>query len=173
MAHKPQVLPITAGGTGVILKPSFSAFLGTTDSNVTGDGTLYTLGNTDIGNTLTELYDYGSNFTPGASGGAVFTAPLAGSYQFNYFILFQQFDGSSHNPVINLVTTSKTYTFGNAVTPIAGNFPMNLSINIPLALNDTVLFKANVSGGTKVVDIFGSATAPRTVVGGYYIGPSS
>ncbi|MDC7243658.1 MAG: hypothetical protein PQJ44_06955 [Sphaerochaetaceae bacterium] len=44
-----------AGERTMALQPAFLAYLGTTDSNVTGDATVFTLGS---GNALTEVFDH-------------------------------------------------------------------------------------------------------------------
>jgi hypothetical protein len=151
-------------------QPAFYAFLGTTDTNVTGDGTIYSLGDTDIGSALTEVFDNGGNFTPGASGGAFFTAPVTGVYQFNFSLLFQ--DGTtSHTYQIQIVDdTPIEFRYGNyAAGQPAGNFPMAFSICIKLTASQTVKFQAIVGASTKVVDIKGGGDN-RTNISGFLVG---
>lgn len=147
-------------------QPAFNAYLGTTDADVTGDGTTFNLGDTDIGTALTERFDQNSNFTAGASGGAVFTAPITGKYQFNFFVLLQQLDGVLHTPELKILTTAENYTYGNFAVVPGGNFAMSMSVLTDMTAADTAKFALAASGGLKTVDVFGNATTPRTVVSG-------
>ena len=53
-------------------QPAFNAYMGSTASNVTGDGTLYAIAFD------TELYDVGSDYNTGTY---TFTAPVTGRYR--------------------------------------------------------------------------------------------
>jgi len=148
-------------------QPAFCAYLGTDDTNVTGDGTQYFLGDTAIGNTLTERFDQNSDLNPGASGGAVFTAPVTGNYYFNLFMFMQGFDGSSHAPQFDIVTSNETYIFGpNAPLP-SGNNSQAFAVLADMDSADTAKFSVTVSSGSKVIDLLGNGTTPRTVVSGF------
>lgn len=152
------------------LQPAFCAFLGTTATDVTGDGTGYNLGDTDSGQpALTERFDQGGHFTSGASGGAFFTAPVTGRYQFNFFALYQDLDGTTHRAALSLTTTKEDYFYGNFQQPPAGNFAISFSVLTDMDATDTAFFQCNVNSGAKVIDVFGDATTPRTVVSGYLV----
>ena len=150
-------------------QPIFYAFLGTPDEDVTGDGTTYSLGDTDIGTALTEVTDRGDNFTPGASGGAFFTAPVTGIYQFNFSILIQDLT-TSHIPTLMILTTADVYRFGNySAGQPAGNFPLGFSICVPMTASDTAKFQILVTGSTKTINVQGGSDN-RTNVSGFLIG---
>lgn len=103
----------TAGERTMPLQPAFLARLGTSDTNVTGNNTNYFLGNTDIGNTLTEIYDQNGDFTPGASGGAIFTAPVTGKYQIGAHVVFHTLVAGDTVSNIRLSTSNGSYYYGN------------------------------------------------------------
>jgi len=154
-------------GSGIT--SAFNAYQGTTDSDETGDGTDFVLGDTDVGTTLTERFDTGGDFTPGASGGAIYTAPANGNLQINFFVLLQDI-GASHTPGLKILTSNENYTYGNYAAGVpAGNLPMSCSVCTDMDAADTAQVAVDVSGITKTVDIFGSAATPRTVVSGFLI----
>lgn len=149
-------------------QPFFTAYLTSNANNVTGDGTQYYLGDTDVGAGMTTLVNQGSHFTTGASGGAYFTAPVDGNYQFNFYALIQDFS-SSHTLSLQLVTTSDTLDYGNyAAGQPAGNFPASFSVAIPLSATDTVKFAISSGGSTKTLDVNGGADS-RTYVSGFLV----
>src|SRR5574338_44990 len=153
---------INAADTGEInypLQPCFLATNSTPRSNVTGDGTNYTL----IFDT--ERFDQNSDW----DGTSTFTAPVTGRYYFGATALFQQVI-STMTSVMLIVTSNKTYVFGNYPGLIAaGNFPISASIIADLDAADTAQFQVIVGGGTKVVDISGDATDIRTWLSGYLV----
>ena len=150
-------------------QPAFNAFQGTGDVDVTGDGTVYTLGDTDVGTTLTERFDQDSNFTPGASGGAFFTAPVTGRYQFNFFVLLTDLN-TSHTYTLQLNTSNENYTYGNfPAGNTSTNWPLTMCVITDMDASDTAVFNVLASASTKVVNVFGSATTPRTVVSGFLV----
>lgn len=150
-------------------QPIFNAYVTSTEANVTGDGTSFFLGDTSVGTALTELVDQGGNFTTGASGGAFFTAPVTGNYQFNFSVLLQDLN-TSHTSAMSIVTTTDVFNFGNyAAGQPAGNFPLGFSICIPLTAGDTARFSLTCGGSTKTVDVNGGGDS-RTYVSGFLIG---
>ena len=82
-------------------QPSFLAYLGTTATNKTGNGTSYTLG-TDA---LTEVYDRGGDFNTNGT----FTAPVTGLYDLTAQITITGATMAT-SFVISIVTTLRTYT---------------------------------------------------------------
>lgn len=155
-------------------QPAFSAYLGTTDLNVTGDGTTFNLGDTDVGTALTELFDIGGNFTPGASGGAVFTAPVAGIYVFSGGISLLQI-GAGHTALDCSFTGSTAGSFFivggdvGAMRDLNSQFNFNGSVIMKLAAAETVTFGVTVFSSTKTVDINGVANY-KTYFSGYLLG---
>ncbi len=157
---------LTISTAGMVNKPlqcAFMAFLGTTDSTVTGDGTSYTLGQ---GNALTKSFDQGTNITTGGT----FTAPVAGRYHFacgislgGLGILFTTF-------TLSLVTTGQTIN-GNDGSPAnwrdsSNNMRASLVAFVNMAAGDTATLTLVVSGSTKTVNVIGS-TAAESYFSGY------
>jgi hypothetical protein len=91
-----------AGERTMPLQPAFLAFLGTTDANVTGNGTTYTLGS---GNALTEIFDQGADFTTAG----VFTAPVTGRYFFTQAIQLNPVVAAQNQANFAIVTSNRTY----------------------------------------------------------------
>ena len=146
------------------LQPSFRATPSSTLSNVTGDGTAYTVV------FATESFDRNGDY----DGTSTFTAPLTGLYYFacslsfddlttSYTQLECQFDrnsGTLHtwlniDPSIGLSISGDIFTW-------CGN------ITLYLTASDTVSVKATASGSTKTVDII--TTNNASYFCGYLIG---
>jgi len=137
-------------------QPAFCAYQGSTDSNVTGDNTEYILGDTSVGTTLTERFDQGGDFTPGASGGAVFTAPVTGKYQFNITTHLQSVT-TAHRPGIgNIATSNQNYFFGGSGQFSSGGVNMFVSLFTDMDSADTIKVGITVFSSTKTVDIDGT-----------------
>ena len=140
--------------------PAFSAYLGAPDVDVTGDSTVFVLGS---GNALTEIYDYTNSFVTTGT----FTAPISGLYQFNICSLFQDVSAAM-GLVVTLVTTKRTYTYGNNAASFAGNNAISFSTLADMDATDTAYIQLAATGGTKTVDIYGGADA-RTFFNGFLI----
>ena len=143
-------------------QPRFSAYLNTAATDVTGDGTNVILGTTTAA--LTELFDIGSNFNTNGT----FTAPVTGTYQFNFGVLAQQSTAAS-TATLQLITTARNYTFGNFGTTATGNMPLAWSRLVQMTAGDTAFVQVNFGGGTKTVDIYGAANDPRTFFEGWLV----
>ena len=153
---------------------AFNAYQGTTDANETGDSTRYILGDTDVGTALTERIDTGSDFVTGSSTGATYTAPFDGSLKLNYFILLQDV-ATNHALTLAIITSNEDYEYGDYGTGasgtgyISGNFPISWCMLTDMDAADICTFEVFCNYGSKVIDIFGSGTVPRTVVSGFLI----
>jgi len=143
---KPEV-PLAAG-----IRPLFSAYNSATDSNVTGDGTVYAI------ICDTEIVDRNSNYN-NATG--VFTAPVDGYYSFVAAATLTNI-GAGHILNAYLVTSNRIYypVYQNAVNVAAGGtMRYNLSVlGADMDAADTAYYGLIVSGGAKTVDVFGAAS---------------
>jgi len=148
-------------------QPAFNAFLNSTANNVTGDGTVFTIGDTDTGTGLTERFNQGGHFTRQGSGGAFLTAPVTGKYQLQFFTLFQDLDGATHVPALQMTTSNEVYFYGSYASPPAGDFAAGFSVLADMDTADTANFQCVASGGAKTVDIYGESASPTTVVSGF------
>ena len=136
---------VNAGST----QPAFSAQLSSVDIDVTGDGTVFTIGS---GNAFTELYDQGANFNTNGT----FTAPVTGRYSFNMTVGYGS--AGSNDLIFEIVTTGGTYLlfrtnadgFQSGVTTEA-DFCCNAQL--PMTTNDTATIRITISGGSKIADI--------------------
>lgn len=128
--------------------PSFSADLGNSVTNVTGDGTVYTVIFTS------PLYNIGSNYNPITG---IFTAPATGKYQFYCTVALTNLS-SSHTTGdgVYLFTTQKSYFF-NILNYFAcsqsGFLYLTGSAIANMASGDTAKIITEISGGTKTIGI--------------------
>lgn len=113
---------------------------------------------------LTEFFDIGGNFNTNGT----FTAPVTGTYQFNFGVLVQQSTATSV-ATLQLITTSTNYTYGNFGTSATGNMPLAFSRLVQMTAGDTAYVQVNFSGGTKTVDVYGAANDPRTFFEGWLV----
>lgn len=154
---------INARDTGEIsypLQPAFLAYLGTTDANVTGNGTTFTLGSVTA---LTEVFDQNGDFNTNGT----FTAPVTGRYQFNW-----QAEGTGATVATtmtsNLNTSNRNYLF--EIYRAASNLPIARSGSVLAEMDsgDTATVGITVFGEAgNTVDIIGDATNPYNAFSGY------
>ena len=133
--------------TGNVTKPKSASFLvkvANNVSNVTGDGTAYTV----LYDTV--ISDYNSNY---ATATGKFTAPVAGIYQFNVLSYLYVLIGGTTNVTIELVTTARTYqmTVGSWLSGYA-QFPAGSTL-ANMSAADTAFVRITVSGTTKTISI--------------------
>jgi hypothetical protein len=137
------------GVTQLANNPSFYAQLGSAVTDVTGDGTVYTI------IFATENYDIGGGYNP-ATG--IFTAPVAGKYIFRWGAAINQL-GASHTSGDGLYL--HTSNEGNQYTTIGNYFAMSSSGVLYLyscaictmTAGATAEIRVMIAGGTKTVDI--------------------
>lgn len=143
-------------------QPSFSAYLAAVDSNVTGDGTSYTLGTNTA---FTEIFDIGGNFNTNGT----FTAPVTGTYLFSVHYRVGNISAAMTLASTAIVTTSRTY-FSNdinigavrsvaVVSNIAG---LQNTVIANMNAGDTCTCLINIFGGTKTAYLLGSADTNAT-----------
>ncbi len=159
----PTFAGLTLNGTYVNPgQPAFGARNSTTRTDVTGDGTAYTV----IFDT--EDFDQANNF----DGTSTFTAPVTGKYQFNINLFFGELTASHTIYSIALVTTNATYviSYGNSANMRSANNNMIAggSVLVNMSLGHTATVVISVSNGTKVVDVVG-ATNRNTYFSGFLV----
>ena len=169
MAYKPRILATSEGGTGTATICAFMAFNPAIATNATGDGTAFFLGDTDVGSALTEVFDIGNNLTNGASGGALFTAPVTGQYLLGYNVLFTGMVAGTNTSNQIIITSNANYTLGNYTNVLTGNNNFGKTILVDMDVGDTAKIQLGAGGGTKIVSIFGGASDRRTNFWGYLV----
>jgi len=151
---------LTAGG--ILTNTSQPAFCCAQTSNVTdvtGDGTQYTV---ICGTANLNQGGYYNTST------GVFTAPVTGLYQFNMNVLLQQVTALMNSSLF-LTTTARNYIGGGYSILNAGNWQLTMSICVPMSAGDTAVMKAVVDGSTKTVDIYGNSSDQRTTMSGFLV----
>jgi len=151
-----DVLVATAAGEITQpLQPAFLAVLASTISNVTGDGTLYTI----VWDT--EVFDQNSDF----DGTSTFTAPVTGRYEISMAVTVGDL-GAAHTDGYSLI-----YTSNRSYLPHQANYAayrdssnivsLSFSILCDMDAADTANIEILISNGTKIVDIVSNgATDP-------------
>ena len=142
-------------------QPLFSAYLSTTQTNVTGDGTSYPV----VFDTV--LINQTSSYN-NATG--TFTAPTTGNYMFN--TLIQGLNGGASGKILQcyMVLTGVTYLVGWQLMAAGGNSSAGTTIVVPLTAGNTVVVNAKavtvgldisvIGGNTPVVSFFNGYLMP-------------
>ena len=120
-------------------QPAFQYYLGTNDTNATGNGALYQLGS---GNALTQVFDQGNNMTVGG----VFTAPVDGIYCFQMGILLLNNTSTSELILQFNASTGTFYDVRNNRNASANSFGMGGCVLLKLPALATVVFQVVASG---------------------------
>ena len=137
------------------LQPSFLAYLNTTVTEVTGDGTNYTI----IFDT--EVYDQNNDFTLASS---TFTAPVTGRYRFDFGgrIIGGTSIGTG-GAVWFLNTSNNTFRFQPLLPTGTTATAANGTVLCDLDVNDTATLSIQITDtGGKVDDIAGVSSGIRT-----------
>jgi len=142
--------------------PSFFAYRSSTASNVTGDGTAYTI----VHNT--EQFDTLGNFNNGTG---TFTAPTNGLYCFGAQVVLGDV-GVAHTSMNFYVQlgTGQTYSMAQenpGVTQSAGQLTRAGTVLFTMTAGGTANVIVGVSGGTKVVDVLGDAGGGQSIFWGF------
>lgn len=140
-------------------QPVFSVYVPSGLSNVTGDGTTYTIPFS------TALVNQGTYFNTSTG---VFTAPVTGVYYFCASVQFNNVVAQSNAQLI-ILASGVTYV-SNLINPsvIAVSAQMGLMAHCvaPMSANDTSVCQVIMAGSTKSVNI---STGANSVFGGYLI----
>ena len=146
----------SAGAVTMPTQPAF--FAGTTNeiADVTGDATAYTVV------FPTEQFDSGGDYN---TSDGLFTAPVAGRYQFNASVWVGGLTSSHTAAELQLVTSDMPaiqFFYGNPYAIAIGGTNagvMTGSCIIDMDAADTAKIVLTVAGGAKVVDVQGSGNA--------------
>jgi hypothetical protein len=155
---------ISSGGVATnTSQPAFSAYPSASITNVTGDGTTYTV----IWDT--KLFDQGTNYNTGTGG---FTCPVAGIYLFNTAFNLIGLTSAMTSTNINIVNTTsgQSFWFGEFTGASAdsnGRLGIAFSTLAKCSASDVVNVQITVSGSTKNAGIIGSAV--RSYFQGYLV----
>lgn len=159
---------ITSGGVMTNSnQPCFLAVLSTTQTDVTGDGTLYPI----VFDIVVTNQGSGYNNSTGN-----FTAPIAGNYIYNLVVVMGSLPaaGTQMFCQIRTSTTEGVYTvsFGNPVPvadPSTGFFQVNGTVLIPMTASSTAHATVLIAGGTKTASVVGGNPNPSTYFSGALI----
>ena len=142
----PHRIVTTAGEQTMPLQPSVLAYNSTFRTDVTGDGTVYTL----IFNT--EAYDQNSDFST-----STLTAPVTGKYPIEIGVLIQNIGVLHTSYLLTIITSNGTYEVaaGNpgAAKDANGNIIIQGQAPPDMDIGDTATTTITVSGSTKTIDI--------------------
>jgi hypothetical protein len=134
-------------------QPCFLVTSAADQTDVTGDGTAYTMIYAD------EIFDQGSDF----DGTSTFTAPRTGLYKFYVGYYFEDITTGMTDCSIYLTTTGATYytmrmSFASMLVS-GGVYSTCAVILAPMTATDTATVTIDFAGATKVVDVIGSTAA--------------
>lgn len=139
----------TAGEITTPSQPCFLAHPSATGTDVTGDGTVYTV------TWGTEIFDQGADLS-----GTTFTAPVTGRYEFSLNADIEGLNTTVHTGMdINLVTSNRNYTWQSGDIP-TGMTRNNIGFTTlaDMDAGDTCTVTVRVEGSSKVVDVNASGT---------------
>jgi len=154
----------SAGEINYPLQPCFLAYISASVSNVTGDGTNYTI----VWNA--EIFDQNSDFNTGTG---TFTAPVTGRYYFQTGALFNDVTTSFTGSEIQIVTSNRTLKSNENCGKVfnsSSQYQQKCFAIVDMDAADTATVIAVVSGSTKTIDINqGGSTDLRTWFAGNLI----
>jgi hypothetical protein len=137
-------------------QPCFHAYLNSTVSNVTGDGTAYDI----VFNA--ERFDLGSDFNTGTG---IFTAPVDGKYLLTFTVRFEGLTILHTRNTTTIVTSNWNYELNSQDASARDNLnllELNGSMIVDMDASDTALIRVASVNSTKVVDIGGNGTLTIT-----------
>lgn len=147
----PGVTISSAGYLQNSKQPAFGAYLNTSLSNVTGDGTQY---HTVFDATF---FDQTSSYNTGTG---VFTAPVTGIYHFQATVTLSNVGGAHVNANFRIDGLALPATFEivnpSAINAFGGLTSLSGSITAHVTSGTTLFIRTEVSGGAKTVGILGA-----------------
>ena len=145
-------------------QPAFLAYLGTSVTNATGNGTYWRLGTTTA---LTEVFDQGSDFNTNGT----FTAPVTGKYMFSATVKLSSISATTLAK-IRLTTSNRTYDCDTINASAVKDYynQLNLSMNmlVDMDAGDTAVCYVFANGeGADTVGIVGASFPVVSYFSGY------
>lgn len=149
----------TTGENRKSLQPAFLAYPSTSPTNVTGDGTEYTLA------ANTEIFDQNNDWNTSTF---TFTAPVTGIYLFSVYARFVQLTNSFTGGYFKINTSN--HVFKGCISDYgdenaSGQYQPGATALADMDASDTCTFIVAVSGSTLTIDITGNARSVTRVSG--------
>ena len=146
------------------LQPAVLAYVSGTVSNVSGDGTTYTV----VFNG--EISDRNSDFN---STTGLFTAPKTGLYRVSFMARMVGITSGETDLAVQFVASNRTIQWNQALytnSDSAGAYSPSVTSIVDMDAADTLSVTITASGGTKVVDLQGNASDCRTSISIEFLG---
>lgn len=141
-------------------QPAFLGIRNAAVTNVTGDGTFYTVPFN------LEIFDRTSSFDPSSG---VFTAPTTGVYQFNLGVTIVNLTSSHTWFLLVLATSNRSYTLADinpgTIASSVGSLHFSGSVLADMDTGDTASMTIYVSGSTKTIGL--SSSTVTTFISGF------
>lgn len=142
-------------------KPLFLGHIaGATVSNVTGNGTIYTI-------LFNEIFDHGGDYNP-ATG--IFTAPVTGEYRFSWRARAFGFTAALTSMGIKLVTSARDFQILDGQPSLSGHNEISFSDStlVDMVIGDTA--RVTIQGAGEASDVVDISGAGRTSFSGELVG---
>lgn len=152
------IVPTAANEVTMPFQPAFLGRLSGFDNDVTGDGTLYTLGGAVP---FTQIYDQNADFNTNGT----FTAPVTGKYLLTFKLRLVTGGLPTVSSYIQIVTSNRTYQNHRMTTTVANQHGIQVDVLADMDAADTAIYKVYAIGqGADTDDV-----TPATYVSGALI----
>lgn len=156
-----EAIGMTASGAVVFpQQPRFLAYWNSQTSNVTGDGTYYTLTAA-----FTEVFDNNNNLSTG-----VFVAPVNGAYHFDACILFRSMSALHSARLLDIVASGASHQAVHQYNLAETFKAITVSLDVAMSIGSTAYLRTFVDGSTKTVHIYGDNAVRYSFFSGHLIG---